>query len=137
MAAEQLGPLGNPSGFVDKLLERNAPIHPTGATLPSGQLDQMLGDVWEWTSSAYAPYPGYVPAAGALGEYNGKFMCNQYVLRGRACSSSASHLRITYLNFFPAATRWQFAGIRLARSLQPGEAASNRHGITMTIQSDG
>jgi len=119
VAAEQLGQLGNPSGFVDKLLERNAPIHPTGATLPSGQLDQMLGDVWEWTSSAYAPYPGYAPAAGALGEYNGKFMCNQYVLRGGACSSSANHLRITYRNFFPASTRWQFAGIRLARSVNP------------------
>jgi ergothioneine biosynthesis protein EgtB len=115
VAAEQLVQPKDAGGFVDKLLEQELPIHPTVARLPSGQLDQMLGDVWEWTSSAYAPYPGYEPAAGALGEYNGKFMCNQYVLRGGACSSSANHLRITYRNFFPASTRWQFSGIRLAR----------------------
>lgn len=117
VAAEQLAGQANSGGFVDKLLEQDLPIHPTVATRPPGQLDQMLGDTWEWTASAYAAYPGYQPAAGALGEYNGKFMCNQYVLRGGACSSSASHLRITYRNFFPAATRWQFAGIRLARGL--------------------
>ena len=116
VAAEQIGQHGDHGGFVDRLLQQDAPIHPTAATLPPGQLDQMLGDAWEWTSSAYAPYPGYEPAAGALGEYNGKFMCNQYVLRGGACTSSATHLRITYRNFVPAATRWQFAGIRLARS---------------------
>jgi ergothioneine biosynthesis protein EgtB len=89
-------------------------LHPQPVGADGGELMQMFGDLWEWTSSPYAPYPGYRPAAGALGEYNGKFMCNQMVLGGGSCATPHGHVRPTYRNFFAPASRWQFTGIRLA-----------------------
>jgi ergothioneine biosynthesis protein EgtB len=91
---------------------------PAAASVQARDLHQMFGDVWEWTRSAYSPYPGYRAAPGALGEYNGKFMCNQYVLRGGSCATSRTHVRRTYRNYFQPEKRWQFTGIRLARDPQ-------------------
>jgi ergothioneine biosynthesis protein EgtB len=88
-------------------------FHPRAAEAGSG-LAQMFGDVWEWTRSSYDPYPRYRPLEGALGEYNGKFMVGQIVLRGGSCATPIGHIRPTYRNFFPPAARWQFSGIRLA-----------------------
>ena len=95
----------------------NERFHPqaSSASAQERHLSQMFGDVWEWTRSAYSPYPGYRAVPGALGEYNGKFMCNQYVLRGGSCATSRAHIRRTYRNFFPPEKRWQFTGIRIAR----------------------
>ncbi len=99
------------SPMASNMLE-SAALHPTPALT-----SQFFGDVWEWTSSGYTGYPGYKPLPGALGEYNGKFMSSQVILRGGSCVTPASHIRATYRNFFPPATRWQFSGLRLAQDL--------------------
>jgi ergothioneine biosynthesis protein EgtB len=105
-------------------IEGNFVEHQTFHPVAINQVDtgvplaQIFGDVWEWTQSHYSPYPGYAAAPGALGEYNGKFMANQFVLRGGSCATSVSHIRPTYRNFFPADARWQFMGIRLARTIR-------------------
>jgi ergothioneine biosynthesis protein EgtB len=112
LAAGTVPVMGN---FVEKRQWHPQPIamSTVGSDAPD-TLVQMFGDVWEWTQSAYAPYPGYSPAAGALGEYNGKFMINQLVLRGGSCATPREHIRASYRNFFPPAARWQFSGVRLA-----------------------
>jgi ergothioneine biosynthesis protein EgtB len=115
IAAEGLTVAGN---FAD-----SRQFHPrTGAAVqPADDAPiprQMFGDVWEWTGSPYVPYPRFRPAAGAVGEYNGKFMCNQMVLRGGAAVTPAGHARATYRNFFPPSARWAFSGLRLAEDLE-------------------
>jgi ergothioneine biosynthesis protein EgtB len=112
-----------PTEFEWEVAARTVPLE--GRTLGAGHLrpmpadsgqglGQMIGDVWEWTASAYLPYPGFKAAAGAVGEYNGKFMCNQFVLRGGSCVTPEGHVRRTYRNFFYPHQRWQFTGVRLA-----------------------
>jgi len=103
IAAQTHGEAGN---FLESGL-----LHPQPGT------GQLLGDLWEWTQSAYSPFPGFRTAAGAIGEYNGKFMCNQFVLRGGCCITSRDHLRLTYRNFFPPEAQWPFTGLRLAEDL--------------------
>jgi ergothioneine biosynthesis protein EgtB len=101
--------------FADTLMDHTAAVHPAGRPADNRHLSQLFGDVWEWTASSYSAYPGYRSSPGALGEYNGKFMCNQYVLRGGSCATPSRHVRHTYRNFFPPEARWQFSGLRLAR----------------------
>jgi ergothioneine biosynthesis protein EgtB len=107
-AAEKLPIKGN-------LLDTGKLVPTAAASSAHGSMQQIFGDCWEWTASAYLGYPGYKPAEGSLGEYNGKFMSGQMVLRGGSCVTPAAHIRPSYRNFFPPETRWQFSGIRLAR----------------------
>lgn len=100
---------------VDGNFVENGNFGPIAINTTEKPLQQMYGDVWEWTRSPYSPYPGYKTLPGALGEYNGKFMCNQMVLRGGSCATSKTHIRNTYRNFFPPESRWQFMGLRLAK----------------------
>ncbi|PIW70620.1 MAG: ergothioneine biosynthesis protein EgtB, partial [Ignavibacteriales bacterium CG12_big_fil_rev_8_21_14_0_65_30_8] len=110
VAAKNIKINGN---FVDK-----NKYHPTPCNINSqNKLNQMYGDVWEWTQSAFLPYPGFKSLPGALGEYNGKFMSGQMVLRGGSCATYSNHIRKTYRNFFPPHSRWQFMGLRLAKDI--------------------
>ena len=105
---------GQPGNFVETAAYHPLPQQQASLDAPA----QMLGDVWEWTQSNYNPYPGYQPWEGLVGEYNGKFMCSQLVLRGGSCATPQSHIRASYRNFFPPDAQWQFSGVRLARDAQ-------------------
>ncbi|MFQ5498634.1 MAG: ergothioneine biosynthesis protein EgtB [Candidatus Zixiibacteriota bacterium] len=111
LAAQLHGPADTPPNLLDKGI-----LHPGVACAGSSSVQQLIGDCWEWTGSAYLPYTGYVQELGALGEYNGKFMSNQMVLRGGSCVTPERHIRTTYRNFFQCDKRWPFTGFRLADS---------------------
>ena len=104
---------GLKGNFVESTAYHPIPLRQPSPTQPA----QMFGDVWEWTQSNYNPYPGYKSWEGLVGEYNGKFMCNQLVLRGGSCATPQSHARASYRNFVPPEAQWQFTGLRLARDM--------------------
>lgn len=110
LAARRFGCVPGPQ---DNFSEQGV-FHPLPSAASGAPL-QMFGDVWEWTQSSYSAYPGFKPLPGAVGEYNGKFMCQQYVLRGGSCATPTGHVRASYRNFFPPDAQWQFSGLRLAR----------------------
>jgi formylglycine-generating enzyme required for sulfatase activity len=97
-------------------------FRPRASEATDPELGQLFGDVWEWTSSSYSAYPGYAPAAGAVGEYNGKFMVGQYVLRGGSALTPRGHVRATYRNFWPPDTGFQMSGVRVARDIAGASA---------------
>jgi ergothioneine biosynthesis protein EgtB len=115
-AAQQPATAASEAQAAGNFLESGA-LHPLPAALQHAGPMQLLGDVWEWTSSAYLPYPGFKTWDGPVGEYNGKFMIDQMVLRGGSCATPRSHVRVSYRNFFPSDARWQFNGLRLARDV--------------------
>ncbi len=119
---------GGGNFFADQCISEGHVVHPRAcpAAEPANSertLTDMFGNSWEWTSSPYSPYPGFDVSPGALGEYNGKFMCNQFVLRGGSCATPVGHIRPSYRNFFPPEARWQFSGIRLANSAHASKSS--------------